>query len=118
MCDKDYVSDLITTLQMVGLLFGAGAFGQLSDLIGRKKTYFIVYSIMSVFGLVSSFANSWQLYAACRVLVGFGFGGLMVVACVYPIEFVGRRWRVFCGTIGFWALGTMILAPMVSDILY
>ena len=114
-CKQNFVSDLITTVQMVGLLIGAGLFGQVSDVIGRKKTYFMVFTIMILFGFVSAFANSWQLYAACRAIVGVGFGGLMVVACVYPIEFVGKRWRVFCGTIGFWALGTMLLALLVRQ---
>ena len=36
MCDLDYVSDLVTTIQGIGLVVGAGLFGQLSDLLGRK----------------------------------------------------------------------------------
>ena len=38
----------------------------------------------------------------------------MVVNCVYPLEFVGRQWRTLTGTIGFWAIGEMMLALIVS----
>ena len=51
-----------------------------------------------------------------EVLLGIGFGANMVIACVYPLEFVGRQWRVLCGTIGFWSLGSMALAGFVSTI--
>ena len=114
MCDLSFVSDLITTLQMSGLALGACANGQLSDLVGRKKSFFLAFTFMVVFGSLSAAANSWQIYAACRFLVGVGYGGFMVVACVYPLEFVGHKWRVLCGTIGFWAVGIILLAPMVG----
>ena len=65
-CGNDYLGELITTLQFVGLIIGAGAGGQLSDAIGRKKTYFLVQFLMLTSTLVSAFANSWQLYAVCR----------------------------------------------------
>jgi MFS family permease len=99
---------------MVGLLLGAASFGQLSDSVGRKKAYFISFTIMIMCGLVSAFSPKWEVYAACRFFVGIGFGAIMVVNCVYPLEFVGHRWRTLCGTIGFWAIGGMILALCVS----
>ncbi len=40
------MSDLVTTLQGVGLLIGAGLFGQCSDLIGRKPAWFLANTIM------------------------------------------------------------------------
>lgn len=45
-CDKDYVSDLITTLQGVGLLVGAAVFGQMSDTLGRKVSWIIANSLL------------------------------------------------------------------------
>ena len=58
--------------------------------------------------------NWFQLYAAFRVIVGTGFGGTIVVNNVYTVEFVGKRWRTLCGTIGFWGIGGMSLAFIVS----
>ena len=113
-CDRAYVSDLITSIQMGGLMFGAAAFGQLSDTIGRKKSYFLAYTIMIGFGALSAASVNWQMYAALRFLVGVGFGATMVVNCVYTVEFVGTRWRTFCGTVGFWAVGVMVTSLVVS----
>ena len=47
----DYVSDLVTTLQGVGLLIGAAVFGQMSDLQGRKRSWFTANLIMLLGGL-------------------------------------------------------------------
>ncbi|KAK2152867.1 hypothetical protein LSH36_316g08008 [Paralvinella palmiformis] len=109
-CGRRYVSDMITSIQMVGLILGAGLFGQLSDSIGRKKAYFLAFTIMIGFGFISAFSPVWEMFAFCRFFVGVGFGATMVVSCVYPLEFVGQRWRTLCGTIGFWAIGGMVLA--------
>ena len=53
MCDLDYVSDLVTTVQGVGLAIGAGMFGQLSDLLGRKFSYFLANVILLGGGMFS-----------------------------------------------------------------
>jgi len=111
-CDKSYASDLINSVQMVGLLLGAASCGQFSDLFGRKKMYYVTTLILTAGGILSGVSNRWQLYTACRFMVGFGFGGNMVVMCVYPIEFLGRKYRVLCGTVGFWAVGTIIIAGL------
>ena len=50
-CDMDYFSDLVTTLQGVGLLIGAAVFGQMSDLQGRKRSWFTANLIMLLGGL-------------------------------------------------------------------
>ena len=50
-CDMDYVSDLVTTLQGVGLLIGAAVFGQMSDLQERKRSWFTANLIMLLGGL-------------------------------------------------------------------
>ena len=46
----DYVSDLVTTLQGVGLLIGAAVFG-MSYLQGRKRSWFTANLIMLLGGL-------------------------------------------------------------------
>ena len=113
-----FVSDMITSIQMGGLLVSAAMFGQVSDLIGRKKCFYLVFFIMIFSSFISAFTSSWQMYAACRAAMGVGFGGYMVIACVFPMEFLGKKFRVFVGTVGFWAIGTMILAGMVRILCY
>ena len=74
-CGYEFISSLITTIQMVGVLLGAFATGQLADTYGRRKIIFLVYSLLLAFGFASSFSNSWQLYAFFRFLIGAFFGG-------------------------------------------
>lgn len=111
-CDLDFVKPLVMTLQMVGVLVGAVVVGQLADTYGRRNVYFVVYASLLVVFFGSAFANSWQIYAACRTVIGALIGGTMVVNFVLPLEVVGRKWRTFCGCIGFWACGVMTLAPL------
>lgn len=38
--------------------------------------------------------------------------GVMVTNFVLPLEYVIPTWRTFCGCVGFWAVGLMLLAPL------
>ena len=67
-------------------------------------------------GFMSALIPSWGWYAAARFVVGVGFGANMVINCIYPLEFVGRQWRVLCGTIGFWSPALVVLPGLVSTI--
>ncbi|KAI0220240.1 Organic cation transporter protein [Lamellibrachia satsuma] len=111
-CDRGHLRFTITTIQMVGTLIGACVTGQLADMYGRRRVLYTVYVLLLAAGLGSAFSSSWQMFTIFRFFVGAFFGGTMVVNFVMPLEFVGRRWRTFCGCIGFWALGVMLLAPM------
>ena len=61
MCDDSYVSTLVTSIQMGGVILGAFAFGQLSDLIGRKISYYLAHLMICVGGFACSFANTWHV---------------------------------------------------------
>ena len=63
---------------------------------------------------MSALVPTWGWYAAARFAVGMGFGANMVINCIYPLEFVGRQWRVLCGTIGFWSPALVVLTGVVS----
>ena len=67
---------------------------------------------------MSALVPTWGWYAAARFVVGVGFGANMVINCVYPLEFVGRQWRVLCGTIGFWSPALVVLPGLVSTTRY
>ncbi|CAG5134983.1 unnamed protein product [Candidula unifasciata] len=110
-CKDSYVGELITSIQMAGVLIGALVTGQLADIFGRKKVLFAEYALLIVFWFSTAFAQTWQVYAALRFIVGGLVGGCLVVNFVLPLEFVTPKWRTFCGCIGFWAVGLMLLAP-------
>ena len=60
---------------MVGVFIGAFVIGQLADVFGRRKVLYLVYLLLMTASLASSFANSWQAYAAFRFFIGGFFGG-------------------------------------------
>ena len=60
---------------MLGVGIGAFITGQLADIFGRKKVLFIEYALLLVFWFSTAFADSWQVYAALRVIVGGLVGG-------------------------------------------
>ena len=99
---------------MVGLFFGAGVFGHISDRLGRKRAYYVTMVILTAGGVGSAFTQAWWTYGLCRILVGVGYGSYQVINCVYPLEFIGHRWRTLCGTVGFWACGGVLLSLFVS----
>lgn len=74
-CDQTYVSTLITSVQMAGVLCGAMITGQLADVFGRKKVLFGNYALLLMFWFASSFSNSWPLYCALRFIIGGLVGG-------------------------------------------
>ncbi|XP_013421078.1 organic cation transporter protein [Lingula anatina] len=111
-CDRDFISDTITSLQMAGVLVGSLFFGQLSDLFGRKKVYFLATTSLCVMGVAQAFATNWILFAACRFGSGVLIGGNIVVGHVYNIEFLGPKYRHIPLTFGLWATSSLILLAM------
>lgn len=104
-CDRDYVKSLIMTFQMVGVLIGAVIVGQLADMYGRRNVYFAVYTLLLIVSFGSSFASSWQLYAACRAIIGALIGGTrpfcLLLECstwCHASSFVFKTFLIFCLT--------------------
>ena len=74
-CGRDYIRTWIMTCQMAGVLVGACVTGQLADTFGRRYVLYIVYTLLLLAGLASSFVTSWQVYAAVKFFMGAFFGG-------------------------------------------
>jgi len=109
-CDKQYIADTITSIQMAGVLVGEVLTGQLADLFGRRNILFIEHAVLVIMWFCSAFAGKWMVYAGLRFVIGALIGGVLVVNFVLPLELVTPEWRTFCGCIGLWAVGLMALA--------
>lgn len=109
-CDKEFVPETVTSIQMCGVLVGAIITGQLADLFGRRQILYIQYAILVIMWFCSAFAGTWMIYAVLRFIIGALIGGVLVVNFVLPLEIVTPEWRTFCGCIGLWAIGLMSLA--------
>ena len=58
---------MVTSIQVSGIMLGAVLFAQLSDLIGRKKSYYAAHFLICAPGVASGLANSWQVSVSVSV---------------------------------------------------
>lgn len=88
-------------------------FGHLSDsFLGRKGALTAVCVLNAVFGLLTSLAPAFWVYAVLRVLTGFSTGGVGLCAFVLATEPVGPTKRGMAGmsTFYFFSGGIAVLS--------
>ena len=109
-CGEKWPKQVITSVQMVGVLVGALLGGQLSDSFGRKKAMygFTLFHILS--NVAAAFSVSWQMFAAMRFSIGIGIGSILVVYFPFSMEFINSKWRSVLLFIPTWALGVSVFA--------
>lgn len=102
MCDRDWITQTFTTIQMGGLLVGGLIGGQVADIIGRKLSYFIAMFLLFFFNLTAAFSNSWQVFAAFRFFIGISCGFYLSVFFVFMTEFMPTKYRPVIMAIPAW----------------
>lgn len=65
----------IASVVFAGSLVGTLVLGALADLYGRRPSYLIAVTIVTIFGFGTAFANSYESLLCMRFFVGFGVGG-------------------------------------------
>ncbi|KAI4832067.1 hypothetical protein KUCAC02_015051 [Chaenocephalus aceratus] len=80
--DKRRMNRATASIFFLGVMFGAAAFGYLSDRFGRRRTLLISYMLTTVFGFASAFSYNFTLFAVMRFLTGFGISGVNIIAIV------------------------------------
>ena len=66
---------LIISVLFAGSLFGTLILGPMGDVYGRRPIYLISSTLVSLFGLGTSFASSYYALLTMIFCVGFGVGG-------------------------------------------
>ncbi|GBG32535.1 Solute carrier family 22 member 15 [Hondaea fermentalgiana] len=89
--DRDL--SMLPSVTAIGMVTGTLIFGRLSDLVGRKVVYHTSLSLCVVFGYISSFTTSIQVFAATRMFMGFGYGGNLVSAATLLLESIPTAYR-------------------------
>lgn len=87
------------SLQMIGIMFGAIVFGQLSDTFGRRKTLIFGTIGLIISGTVSTFATGLYTFTLARFFVMFFTGGKHSVSYVFMMENLPARHRMWIVTV-------------------
>jgi MFS family permease len=70
--------DTLSAMVLPGALLGALLWGVLGDLLGRRIIFLTISVLVSIFGVATSFATTFQWLLTTRLVVSLGIGGLMV----------------------------------------
>ena len=103
---------------LAGAVLGALLFGWLTDLLGRRKLFFVTLGLYLVATAATAFAPDFALFAVFRFLTGCGIGGEYVainsaIQELIPARYRGRTDLAINGS--FWlgamlgSLGTLVL---------
>ena len=88
-----HISAYINSLYIAGWAFGGFFWGYISDKIGRVKALTISVATFGVFTVLISWASSWEMVVAFRLLSGLAVGGIMVITPTLIFEIWPSRTR-------------------------
>lgn len=111
-CSSAYLIATSNALFMVGVMLGSIAFGEMSDRIGRKITFFVSLVVQVLAGFAAAIAPELWTFTIARLIVGATTSGVFLVAYVIGLEMVGPSKRPIAGTVVqmFFSLGYMLTA--------
>ncbi|KAK5899299.1 hypothetical protein CesoFtcFv8_008794 [Champsocephalus esox] len=114
-CDKRKMNRATATIFFLGVMFGAAAFGYISDRFGRKNSLLVSYVTTSLFGFTSALSYNFTMFAVMRFLTGFGISGISIASIVLCIEWVDIKHRTKVGVLMSldWSIFTTLL-PVVA----
>ena len=100
---------------LFGMMFGAIAFGSLSDRIGRRKCIVICMLIFTIFSYLVTLCTGPTSFGIMRFIAGLGIGGLMPNAVALITEYAPQKNRSFLSTLMFSGYGVgAILAALLG----
>lgn len=113
------VGGLLASAALVGMMFGAAAFGTMADRIGRVKTMAICVAIFSIFTAAAGFCREPVSFAATRFFAGLGLGGVVPLLTAAMSEYSPKASRSFLITLMFagYSLGGVLAALLGKSFL-
>ncbi|EJW84145.1 hypothetical protein WUBG_04946 [Wuchereria bancrofti] len=100
------------SLQMIGIMFGAMTFGQLSDMFGRRAILLFGTIGLIVSGLASTFINNLVAFTIARFFVMFFTGGKHSVSYVFMMENLPAKHRMWLVTVITYSPNYIIFAGL------
>ncbi|WP_079909359.1 MFS transporter [Paenibacillus sp. 32352] len=106
---------VFTSINSVGMVFGAAMAGYMADRFGRKTILLWTLLLFSVASGLSAFAASFTMLCILRFVAGVGLGGELPVASTLVSETVpaAERGRTVVLLESFWA-GGWLAAALIS----
>ena len=80
------VSATINSVFIFGWMFGGVIWGLVCDRLGRAKSVMLSTFCYGLFTVLTAAAPSWWLVTGCRLLSGFGVGGVLVTTTMMVSE--------------------------------
>lgn len=106
-----------TTFSYIGMAIGAGVWGPLSDVIGRRTAFMYTFCITGIFGVATAFGHN--IYVICSLLfcMGIGYGGnLPIDGALFLEEIPPSRQSLLTLLSLFWPVG-QVLTSVIAWIL-
>jgi len=92
------VSASINSVFIFGWMFGGVVWGLVCDRIGRARSVMLSTLCYGLFTVLTSISPSWEMVVVCRLLSGFGVGGVLVTTTIIIWEaWTGKRRAVALG---------------------
>ncbi|WP_195574668.1 MFS transporter [Paenibacillus sp. 1001270B_150601_E10] len=103
---------LLTSINSIGMAFGAAIAGSLADRYGRRDVLVLTLLVFSVASGLSALVSSFLILCILRFIAGFGLGGELPVASTLVSESVPakERGRAVVLLESFWAIGWIVAA--------
>lgn len=114
-CGRGYHRSVVQSVVMAGALVGVLLFGEMSDRVGRRSTFFICVLIILVFGSLSSLSPGVGWYNAGRFVVSMGVAGCQATTVSLLMEVMPPRYRMLMN-VGFGIGYTipLLLLPLLA----
>ncbi|XP_016952790.1 organic cation transporter protein [Drosophila biarmipes] len=111
-CGRAFLAATSDSIFMLGVLLGSFIFGQMSDKLGRKPTFFASLVLQVICGVLAAVSPEYFSYTISRMIVGATTSGVFLVAYVIALEMVGSSYRLFAGVAMqmFFSVGFMLTA--------
>jgi MFS family permease len=84
--DLDRIGAYINAAFVFGWAIGGFIWGMFGDWAGRKKAVVFSVAFYGLFTVLTGYMNDWSGVVICRLLSGFGMGGVLVATTTIMIE--------------------------------
>lgn len=117
-CDRSYIVTLSEMIFLVGVGIGGVIGGLISDRYGRKNTLMASCFFQTLFGILSAFCDSYELFMLLKFVMGLCSVSMVFSGFVLSVELVGGKWVTIAGVCNFFPLPiSYILVSAIAMIL-